>query len=144
MSTACTAYLIDPATRSLKEVAYSGDYHDIYKLCDYSTFTTVELTTDHDTAFVDDEGLIKGPVYQFFGFKGYAQPLAGKGLILGTDDEGDSIAPKHDLAFYADRLVWIERLTDREWAVHEHGKKIGHVMNLAALEAYLGTGAQAA
>jgi len=86
------AYLIDPVTRTVKEVTYNGDYNQIYTLTDCDTFTCVMFNEHSDTIFVDDEGLFKSD-QQFFHVQGYPQPLAGKGLILGTNDEGESVSP---------------------------------------------------
>lgn len=44
---------------------------------------------DKNVIYVDDEGLLKGPE-NFILLEGYPQPLAGSGLILGTNEEGDS------------------------------------------------------
>ena len=53
------AYLINSATKTIEQIDYSGDYHDIYKLCDFEIFTVVTLTGKNDSVFVDDEGLFK-------------------------------------------------------------------------------------
>ena len=90
------AILIDPFTRSVSEVEYSGNYKDIYDLIDCDTFTLASIDPDGDGIFVDDEGLFK-PEQAFFWHKGYPQPLAGKGLVLGCDEEGESISPKTTL-----------------------------------------------
>ena len=84
--------LIDPELCMVKEVDYSGDFNEIYKLTDCSTFTCVDLG-DGETLFLDDEGLFKNETY-LFRMKGAYQPFAGKGLILGTDDEGDSVSTR--------------------------------------------------
>lgn len=96
------AYLIDPTNETVTEVDYDGNYKSISRLigCDY--FTTVVLTRTEDgwpadTLFVDDEGLFVED-QRYFTIRGYNQPLAGKGLVLGTDAEGDSIEPDMDLA----------------------------------------------
>jgi hypothetical protein len=47
--------------------------------------------------FVDENGLINSPV-SFFKFAGYAQPSAGKGLILGSDTNGETIGATSQLA----------------------------------------------
>jgi len=74
-----------------------------------NTFTIVELNDNRDTMFVDDEGLLKLPKY-FFQWRGYDQPLAGKGLILGTNDEGESISPVITLDRAKDNVVWANDL----------------------------------
>jgi hypothetical protein len=85
------AILIDPFTQTIEEVDYSGDYKDIYSLIECDLFTTVYLpNTSDDTLFVDDEGLYVEN-QRFFKIDGFEQPLAGRGLLLGTDEEGESI-----------------------------------------------------
>jgi hypothetical protein len=133
------AYLINPTDRTIKTVKYDGDYRSIYKLCDFSTFTTVELTADGDTLFLDDEGLLKAPVYQFFGYRGFPNLLAGKGLILGTDDEGNSVEPKHDIAFHKARLCWIVRLIGTLFGVTLVGKRKAQIVKLEVVEKFLAT-----
>lgn len=90
------AFLIDPDERSVTEVDYSGDYRQIYTLIGAECFTAAEFNEFGDVVYVDDEGLMKGPT-SFFIIEGYPQPLAGKGLVIGTDEEGDSQAPSTDL-----------------------------------------------
>lgn len=87
------AYLIDPTAQTVSQVEYDGNYKSIYKLIDCDTFTTVLLADDNDAIFVDDEGLLKDEPGPFFNLKGYPQPLAGKGLVLGADNEGESVEP---------------------------------------------------
>lgn len=85
-----SAILIDPYTQTIEEVEYSGDYRDISALLDCELFTTV-YTDLRDTIYIDDEGLYVEN-QRYFKVKGYPQPLAGKGLVLGTDyGTGDSI-----------------------------------------------------
>jgi hypothetical protein len=85
------AILIDPFTQTIEEVDYSGDYKDIYGLIECDLFTTVYLpNTSDDTLFVDDEGLYVEN-QRFFKIDGFEQPLAGRGLLLGTDEEGESV-----------------------------------------------------
>jgi hypothetical protein len=85
------AILIDPETETLTEIDYDGNYQSIYSLIGCETFTLVQIA-DSDCIFVDAEGLLNNPQY-FFKYRDYNQPLAGKGLVLGTDGRGESIAP---------------------------------------------------
>lgn len=92
------AYLIDPFAQTVTEVDYSGDIADIYKLTDCETFAVAQFDARGNGVFVDDEGLLNNKPKAFFQIWDYPQPLAGKGLVLGTDDEGESIAPTLTLA----------------------------------------------
>lgn len=92
------AILIDAKARTVTEVEYSGNYRDIYTLLSgdepgkVDLFSVIQLG-DGDAVYLDDEGLLK-PQEHFFRWKGFDQPLAGNGLILGTDDDGESTSPK--------------------------------------------------
>ena len=96
------AILINPFDETITEVEYSGDFKQIYKLIDCDYFTISRLC-DSDDLFVDDEGLLKPNRY----FTWSGQPFAGKGLILGHDDEGESIATTYDLQEVVDRVEWL-------------------------------------
>jgi hypothetical protein len=93
------AYLIDPTTKSISEVDFNGDYRQIYTLIGpgVTTFTTVMINDERDTIFLDDEGFLHSKNLGWFRTAGYHQLLAGKGLVLGTNDEGDSTEPSISL-----------------------------------------------
>lgn len=82
------AILINPFDQTVTEVDYSGDFRDIYKLIDAQAFDVARISR-MDGIFVDDEGLLNAPTH-FFEHSEYPSPLAGKGLIVGCDDEGES------------------------------------------------------
>ena len=106
------SFLIDPFNQKIEVAIYSSDYKDISKLieADSGLFDVVRLYANQDVAFVDDEGLYVED-QKFWIHKNYPTPLAGKALVLGTDDEGDSISPattieqlKDDIKFIGDRF----------------------------------------
>ena len=103
------AILIDTPNQTIEIVDYSGDYKDIYALLGCDLFTTVYLEgVGEDTLYVDDEGLyVENQV--FFGIAGCPQPLAGRGLILGTDDEGDSTDCTSSLDTIKKMVTWLEQ-----------------------------------
>lgn len=84
------AILIDPFKSSVSEVSYNGDWKTIYQHLEIGDrpFCTVRIDQTH-YIFLDDEGLFQ-PDQKFFSFSTYPQPLAGRGLILGSDEEGES------------------------------------------------------
>lgn len=97
MAQPCTAILIDPFNKTITEVVWNGDFHHIYQLIDCETYDCARINRQGDAIFVDDEGLFKEEQC-FFKHDDYPQPLAGKGLILGCDAEGESIMPSISLA----------------------------------------------
>ena len=90
------AYLIDTPNKQIVEVDYNGDYRTIKEHIRADLFTTVMLGSG-DCLFVDDEGLINDNPHGWIKLEGYAQPLRGYGLVLGTDEEGESIEPSATL-----------------------------------------------
>lgn len=96
------ALLINPIEQSVTEVEYTGDFHNIYTHIEADCFDIVRLREynglRHDV-FVDDNGLIRGPnKLGYFMLDGYPQWLAGKGLILGTNSQGESVGATLPLA----------------------------------------------
>lgn len=90
-----TGYLIDPAAMSITPWLYNGDWQTIAPAIRIgaSPFTITHRFTNDDAIFVDDEGLLK-PLDWFFAVKGGHQPFAGCGLVLGNDEEGESVSAR--------------------------------------------------
>lgn len=122
------AILIDPETKTISEVDYSGDYKDIYKLIDCQNFTVIQLDFFADetaeSLYIDDEGLLNEPEH-FFIWKDYHQPLAGKGLILGTDAEGDSRSTTLDLTYVTEMVEFPDDIVFEGFReIEPHTKRI--------------------
>jgi len=89
------AYLINPTTCTVSEIEYSGDFHEIYSWIGAQYFDCVRFSaSNEDVVYIDDEGLISGKDQHFFTIGDDPRPLAGKGLVLGTDPEGDTTEPE--------------------------------------------------
>ena len=112
------AYYIDPILKFVAQVDFEGDYKEIYKWIDATTFDVVTLNGYGDGMYVDDEGLLKQsnhffevPVWQGeYSSRGeYVQRMyAGKALILGMDSNGDSDDVKGlKFAFLQDRIKFL-------------------------------------
>lgn len=106
------AILVDPIAKTVTEVDCSGHIHDvdgvpgIYTLTDVNILTVVMLTHRNlETMYLDDEGLLKEN--HFFLFGEYPQPLAGKGLILGTDDSGDCAPSALSVEYVKSRVAFL-------------------------------------
>ena len=112
-------YHINAENRTVTEVEVKGDYKTIYPFLGESVdcFTCVGIEKD-DTIYVDDEGLLK-PLTALFLYEGYDQPLAGNGLILGTDAEGESVSPANTLEFIKSKVKFMTPMEARLWAM-EH------------------------
>ena len=103
------AILINPKLQTINEINYSGDYKDIYKLTECSTFTCVyPFNLNEDVIYLDDEGLLKQSNYCFT-FRcdnGHNPPLMGNALIIGADKEGESISYKTPITEIKNRIVF--------------------------------------
>jgi len=90
------AILIDPWTQTISTVERTQDYKSVYPLISHehhvvSTFDLCRLD-DGDAIYVDDEGLNVDPHPPMF-IIGEAR-LAGKGLVCGSDSQGNCTEPK--------------------------------------------------
>ena len=91
------AYLIDPFDRTVKPVDYQGDIKEIYSLIQADCFDCCRFSTGNlDGVYVDDEGLLK-PDQEFFMIGNYPSPLAGRGLVIGCDEVGESIGAQSSI-----------------------------------------------
>jgi hypothetical protein len=103
------AYLIDPFAKTVTEYEYNGDYKSIYVFIDASTFDVARLDKG-DGIYIDDNGLISGKHQEFFLVQGYPTPLAGKGLLLGCDNEGNSTSPHLTFDEFTSMVTFISNL----------------------------------
>ena len=89
------AYLIDPKQQTIYQVEHdASDYKNISRTIECDYFTTVVLNEHDDTIYIDDEGLLHmGIKYMFQIDNNENFCYAGKGLVLGTDEEGESCEP---------------------------------------------------
>ena len=108
------AILINPQDRTITEVEYTGDYKNIYKHIEASCFDCVRIGDENEhTIFVDDEGLLNGKARDvgMFRYDGdFPAYLAGKALILATDDEGESVAATLTLDYVKEKVAFGEMM----------------------------------
>jgi len=93
------ALLIDPDKQTIQEVDYTEGYAQLYDLIGARTLQAVRLNRYGDFLFVDEEGALphSGKLHLQFRCLGpnayYPSPLIGRGLVLGTDKEGETTEP---------------------------------------------------
>lgn len=110
--------LIDPFACLVTEVEHDASTIDgIYKLISHEAHPVDCFTCAYsgalapgDAIFVDDEGLYKMPE-RFFLFPGNPQPLAGKGLILGSRSKDGQTTDALTPLAYAEQYVRFLRVT---------------------------------
>lgn len=84
------AFLIDPKKRSIKLVEYNNTLEHLYELLDCRMVDFVQAYGNADGMFVDDEGLFVEDQY-FFHHINVPTPIAGRALIVGTDEDGNTV-----------------------------------------------------
>lgn len=67
----------------------------------------VETIRSTDVMYVDEEGLLVDREFQvFFNMIGAYQPFAGNGLIVGTDDEGNTVECQSTLEHVRNMVIF--------------------------------------
>lgn len=102
------AILINSKTKEIKEVEMGKDYKEIYSQLECEMFQIGTELAEQDAIYVDEEGLMNGTDV-FFVYEGAHQPFAGNGLILGTDDEGESVSCKIKLDEVKNKVKFYDR-----------------------------------
>jgi hypothetical protein len=129
------AYLIDPFAREISEVEHNGNFRQIYELIQSpsQSFSAVRMNGRGDMIYVDEEGLfVPFDRQEFFGLRGYGAPLAGRGLVLGSDPYGESVSPKASLDEVRGQIVWLGKDVVRRYS--ESGVFDTHVTSLTTGE----------
>lgn len=108
-------YLIDPFTRRIEEVDHDGSLESIYEKIQADCFTLAEFDDKGNCAYVDDEGLFKQG-QQFFLIDTYPQPLAGRGLILAHDEEGETVGTTLTVAEVFRKIRFMTPTEVKIWA----------------------------
>jgi hypothetical protein len=109
-----TAFVIDPASRTITVTQTPGELSDLRTLIGCSSIDAVEIDeTSADTIYIDDEGLMPSDIRHFFGISGFQQPLAGKAVLIGTTPDGDPTDVKTPLAVIMRNLIYFEMRVGR-------------------------------
>ncbi len=89
------AFLINPTTQTITEVEQYG-LHSLYQLISCQTVTAIPVESgSSDTVYVDDNALSitpQPPVFEINGIK-----IAGNGVVVGIDEDGDDTEPNISL-----------------------------------------------
>lgn len=79
------AILIDPEAKSIDLIDVS-DHNDIKKLVGFDTIISDEVGSNGDRLFFDEECFLRGSQVRFQ--VDSLVPISGKGVIVGSTDEG--------------------------------------------------------
>lgn len=109
--------LIDPWLKTVTEVDCPEGIDAMYRLLsnplgpEVDTFCCGMNWPNGDMLYVDDERLLKRGMRLFNIDRADGQPLAGNGLILGHDAEGNSVDAKFMLTEIQCRVAWTDLVT---------------------------------
>ena len=93
--------LINPMQESIRHISYDGDPKSIYRILQCTTYEAVYPFENGDTLWIDEEGLLNESNFAFdiLGSNElWHRTYLGSAMILGVDDEGESIECKSKLA----------------------------------------------
>jgi hypothetical protein len=100
------AILVDPYKRQITEVDHDGTLSGIYAAIQVNTICSVRVN-NHDILWLDDEGLLKEGVPVFW-WGTCEHVLAGRGLVLGVDDEGETVGARIPLDTVKGDVRWTD------------------------------------
>lgn len=111
------ALKIDTKLKKVIEIDIDKGINAIYKEigngCD--TFSCPVTLDNNDALYCDDEGLF----HEFDGgimMKDWAYPIVGNMLIIGTDNEGDSVDCKTTKEEIEKKIIWVSKEKCTQWA----------------------------
>ena len=103
------AIKINSELQTLEFVTLGNDYKEIYPIIGEkcTMFACPIIFDNDDTMYVDDDGMFQGYKYGFM-MRDWQYPILGNAVILGTDDEGDSVDAKSLIEDFKGELVFVE------------------------------------
>lgn len=99
------AILIDPENKEVREVEIVGDLGSWYRAIDCTCVCMSYDFENGDSLVMDDEGALAPNHY--WSMPGL-QPLAGKALVVGVSDYGDSAPCKSSLDWIRSKVIFPE------------------------------------
>ena len=112
------ALLIDVKSQSIRQIEIGEHYTEISKAIGCDVFAAPHIMHNNDTLYCDDEGLLKNPE-NFFLLDSYPQPIAGNGLILGCDNEGESTDVSMSLIELSSRVTFMDMQAAYNWSLSQ-------------------------
>jgi hypothetical protein len=118
------AIKINVETKSVEYVTLADDYQAIYPQIGNgcTTFAVPYTFENNDSMFVDDESLLRyDDIKGGFILEDWETPIVGNAIILGCDDEGDSVDVKSKIEEIREQLQFITEDHAKGWARHIMG-----------------------
>jgi hypothetical protein len=109
------AILIDPFACTVADVELDASYlADVHRQLSHEVHPVRSLALAYcpllrvgEAIYVDNQGSLESPA-RFFRIAGLEPPLAGKGLILGTDKDGNTITASSSLELITAAVTFAE------------------------------------
>lgn len=132
-----TCLLIDPYTQTVNPIdIVREDIHAIQDAIGCDCFCVGGYLANGDVVYVDDEGLINGTTHGFrIASINGGQPLMGRGLVVGTAEEGASASAESTAEGIYNVVHWRFSITKdngsafefkarRDWEKNERGVEV--------------------
>lgn len=112
------AIKINVETKKLEYITLGDDYKEIYGAigngCD--TFCVPISFENEDSMFADDESLLReNDIKGGFIMDDWHSPIVGNAIILGTDDEGNSVDCQTKIEDIESQITFIEEKVCKMW-----------------------------
>ena len=116
------AIKIDVLEQTISEITINDDWREIAPAigngCEY--FCCPVTLPNEDTIYVDDEGLLR-EVQGGFLMPDFAYPLIGNAIILGANEEGESVDVKTTVEELRENVRFVTKQAAEDWAMRSSG-----------------------
>jgi hypothetical protein len=110
------AILINPELKQVSQIEIGSDYREIYAAIECNIFSAPVTFENEDTLYCDDEGLFKRQKGGTL-MKDWNYPILGKMIIIGSDDEGESVDCKSTVEEIESLIVrWLDENESERYA----------------------------
>ena len=106
------AILIDPFLRVISEVNVDNDLQSFYDILNIRSLAIVNIDNTN-SLYIDDEGLLNDN-NSLFEIASYAQPLAGRALVVAHNEEGETVETTLDIDQIRAMVGWVDDQTPEE------------------------------
>ncbi len=112
MTETFTGYLVDAKAGTIRsvEIDRSDVLKSIYAHIGCTCIDAVRMDDQH-TVYCDDNGLVDG-LECFTQLADFPSPLAGNLLVMGVNEEGDSVSPTHSIDVIAGQFLIFRAVFD--------------------------------
>jgi hypothetical protein len=118
------ALLIDVVNKTVSNVTvkrYQEIYDHIGNGC--HLFCIPYTFENEDSLYADDEALLQDTIIGGFMLPDWHSPIIGNAIILGSDDEGESVDCKTKAATILEDIIFLDRNLANEYAALVMGRK---------------------